>query len=86
MIQKPDWQWDEMQQVGTDYTDLKEVEAYNKRMADFRNVDAENREILTTLDLPAGASVLEIVASTCLRRQLGLKDGNKVKIEILINP
>ena len=33
-----------------------------------------------------GTSVLEIVAPTCLRRQLDLKDGNKVKIEILINP
>ena len=33
-----------------------------------------------------GASVLEIVAPTFLRRQLDLKDGNKVKIEILINP
>jgi len=33
-----------------------------------------------------GTSVLEIVAPNCLRRQLDLKDGNKVKIEILINP
>lgn len=33
-----------------------------------------------------GASVLEIVAPTCLRRQLDLKDGNKIKIQILINP
>jgi riboflavin kinase, archaea type len=29
------------------------------------------------------ASVLEIVAPVCLRKQLGLKDGNKVKVEIL---
>jgi riboflavin kinase len=29
------------------------------------------------------ASVLEIIAPVCLRKQLGLKDGNKVKVEIL---
>ncbi len=29
------------------------------------------------------ASVLEIIASVCLRKQLNLKDGNKVKVEIL---
>jgi len=28
------------------------------------------------------ASVLEIIAPSCLRKQLGLKDGNKVKVEI----
>jgi riboflavin kinase len=33
-----------------------------------------------------GSSVLEIVAPTFLRRQLNLKDGNKVKVEILILP
>ena len=33
-----------------------------------------------------GSSVLEIVAPAFLRRQLNLKDGNKVKVEILINP
>lgn len=33
-----------------------------------------------------GSSVLEIVAPSYLRRQLNLKDGNKIKIEILILP
>ncbi len=33
-----------------------------------------------------GSSVLEIIAPTFLRRQLNLKDGNKVKVEILILP
>lgn len=31
------------------------------------------------------ASVFEIIAPICLRKQLGLKDGNKVKVEILTN-
>ena len=60
----PGWQWNEMQQVGTDYNDLAEVEAYDKRMATFRNVDEENRQILETMKLPAGSAVLEIGCGT----------------------
>jgi ubiquinone/menaquinone biosynthesis C-methylase UbiE len=59
-----DWQWNEMQQVGTDYTDLKEIEAYDERMAGFRDVDAENRALLQTLAIPSGAHVLEIGCGT----------------------
>ena len=59
-----DWQWDEMQQVGTDYADLNEVSAYDARMTEFRDVDAENREILGLLNLPTGAAVLEIGCGT----------------------
>ena len=33
-----------------------------------------------------GSSVLEIISETYLRRKLNLKDGNKVKVEILILP
>lgn len=63
-MKQPEWQWDEMKQIGTDYTDLAEVEAYDRRMATFRNVDAENRAILTMLNLPAGSKVLEIGCGT----------------------
>jgi putative AdoMet-dependent methyltransferase len=60
----PDWQWNEMQQVGTDYTDLKEIAAYDDRMSAFRDVAAENRALLGRLALPNGASVLEIGCGT----------------------
>lgn len=60
----PDWQWDEMQQVGVDYTDIAEVESYDNRMAKLRDVDAENSEMLQIMDLPAGAKVLEIGCGT----------------------
>lgn len=53
-----------MQQVGTDYADLAEVEVYDNRMGTFRDVDAENREMLDALRLPPGASVLEIGCGT----------------------
>ena len=33
-----------------------------------------------------GASVIEIVSPTCLRSRLKLKDGHKVKVDILILP
>lgn len=59
-----DWQWNEMQQVGTDYADLAQVEIYDTRMAAFRDVDGENREMLGLLGLPAGAAVLEIGCGT----------------------
>jgi putative AdoMet-dependent methyltransferase len=60
----PDWHWNEMQQIGTDYNDLTEVEAYDERMATFRDVDEENRRMLETLNLPGGSAVLEIGCGT----------------------
>lgn len=60
----PDWQWNEMQQVGTDYTDVAEIAAYDERMATFRDVEAENREMLDMLALAPGAAVLEIGCGT----------------------
>jgi riboflavin kinase len=42
--------------------------------------------LLTALRTHYDISVLEIIAPVCLRKQLNLKDGNKVKIEVLSNP
>ncbi|HUJ84006.1 MAG TPA: DUF120 domain-containing protein [Candidatus Acidoferrales bacterium] len=39
--------------------------------------------IITALRTHYDVSVLEIIAPVCLRKHLGLKDGNKVKIEVL---
>jgi putative AdoMet-dependent methyltransferase len=63
-MQIPDWQWNEMQQIGTDYADIHEVEKYDERMGAFRDVNTENREMLDMLQLPAGATVLEIGCGT----------------------
>ncbi len=38
--------------------------------------------LVTALRSHYDASVLEIIAPVCLRKQLGLKDGNKVKVEV----
>jgi ubiquinone/menaquinone biosynthesis C-methylase UbiE len=60
----PDWHWNEIQQIGTDYNSLAEVEDYDARMATFRDVDEENRRILAAIALPAGGAVLEIGCGT----------------------
>ncbi len=63
-MHKTEWQWDEMRQIGTDYSDLKEVELYDQRMKSFRDVDLENQEMLSMLQLPKGSAVLEIGCGT----------------------
>jgi len=57
-------QWNELQQVGTDYNDLAEIANYDARMATCRDVDGENKALLATLNLPEKASVLEIGCGT----------------------
>lgn len=62
--QWPAWQWNEIQQVGTDYADVAEVERYEQRMGEFRNLPAEDAAILDRLALPAGSRILEIGTGT----------------------
>ena len=40
--------------------------------------------LITALRSHYDVSVLEIIAPVCLRKQLNLKDGNKVKVEVMI--
>jgi riboflavin kinase len=42
--------------------------------------------LVTALRSHYDVSVLEIIAPVCLRKQLNLKDGNKVKVEVIIVP
>ena len=42
--------------------------------------------LITALRSHYDASVLEIIAPVCLRKQLCLKDGNKVKVEVYTQP
>jgi putative AdoMet-dependent methyltransferase len=60
MNSQPVWQWNEMQQVGTDYADTAQVERYERRMGEFRNLAAEDAAILKILDLPANSRIIEI--------------------------
>ncbi len=60
MTRPPVWQWNEIQQVGTDYSDVGEVERYERRMGEFRDLPAEDAAILAALALPDNSRLLEI--------------------------
>ena len=79
-----------------------EVEAYPAvEIAGFKNEDrsfglvkcypaiVDNKvrgALVTALRSHYDVSVVEIIAPVCLRKQLSLKDGNKVKVEVYIMP
>jgi len=58
------WQYDEFKQVGIDYGDSTEVEAYDSRHAQFRDVDAECTAILDTLAVTKQSVVIELGTGT----------------------
>jgi putative AdoMet-dependent methyltransferase len=64
MADRPAWQWNEFQQLGSDFSDPAEVERYERRMREFRDLAAEDAAILKLLDLPNGSRILEIGAGT----------------------
>jgi ubiquinone/menaquinone biosynthesis C-methylase UbiE len=76
----PNWQWNERQQIGTDYADLVEVSQYDQRMAAIRNFDAENAEILSLLNLSSGDKVLEIGCGTGRFALAAAKTGLEVSV------
>lgn len=45
------WQYDEFQQIGTDYGSEAEVEIYDSRHSDFRDMEAESLRILDLLEI-----------------------------------
>ena len=60
----PPWQWNEFQQIGTDYASEEEVAMYDRRMRKIRDIDAENAGMLDFLRLPPDGAVLEIGTGT----------------------
>ncbi len=64
MAEYPSWQYDEMQQIGKDYDDLAEVEAYDVRHGSFRNVEKENEDILERLQLRSDHVLIEFGSGT----------------------
>jgi ubiquinone/menaquinone biosynthesis C-methylase UbiE len=67
-----------MQQVGTDFASVAEVQVYDERMGGFRDVDAENRGTLKTLALAKGATVLEIGCGTGRFARMAASQGLQV--------
>jgi ubiquinone/menaquinone biosynthesis C-methylase UbiE len=58
------WQYDEATQVGTDYGDQSEVSAYDERMQQLRNTEAEAKDIERALRLAPESTVWEIGTGT----------------------
>ena len=61
---KHPWQYDETIQIGTDYSDPKEVNAYDQRMQKMRDVSAEAKDIQRALSLSSHSVVWEIGTGT----------------------
>jgi cyclopropane fatty-acyl-phospholipid synthase-like methyltransferase len=70
--------WNELQQVGTDYAEASEVERYEKRMSEFRNLAAEDAAILAALALPDNSHILEIGTGTGHFAHAAAKVGHRV--------
>ncbi|MFQ5544181.1 MAG: class I SAM-dependent methyltransferase [Nitrospiria bacterium] len=64
MNQFPSWQFDEMKQIGKDYADLTEVEAFDAFHSKFRNVEKENEAIIKTLSLQEDHTIIEFGTGT----------------------
>ncbi len=64
MKKPPSWQYDEFEQVGVNYENQAEVDAYDSRHAQFRDVDAECASILEVLSLTPQSVVIEIGTGT----------------------
>lgn len=60
----PEWLYDEMKQVGVDYTDTKEVQAYDPGMQKLRNTKKEAEDFINYVGLTAEQAVLEFGAGT----------------------
>jgi ubiquinone/menaquinone biosynthesis C-methylase UbiE len=78
MDQQPIWQWNEMQQVGTDFADVAEVERYEQRMGEFRDLPAEDAAILNTLALTPNSHILEIGTGTGHFARAAARAGHRV--------
>lgn len=64
MSNQPAWQWNENIQVGVDYRNIEEVQAYDARMRTLRDVDAENAQIVEAVGLQPDHTVVEIGTGT----------------------
>lgn len=60
----PKWQYNEMKQVGVDYTDVSEVKGYDLRMKKLRNIQKETEEIINGVGLTREQVLLEFGTGT----------------------
>ncbi|VVB92264.1 Ubiquinone/menaquinone biosynthesis C-methyltransferase UbiE [uncultured archaeon] len=58
------WQYNEMKQVGTDYNDVANVQAYDMQMQKLRDIKKENETIIKTLNLISDRTLIEFGTGT----------------------
>ena len=58
------WYYNEFQPTGLDYSDVLNVESYDRQMQRFRDYKKEAAEIMKLLDLAPEAHILEIGTGT----------------------
>ena len=61
MAERPDWYYDDLRQVGLDFTDADEVAAYDARQG---RDPAQERAALARLELAPGETLLDIGCGT----------------------
>ena len=61
---KHPWQYDEMKQVGTDYSSEEEVAAYDERMSKFRDFESEIADIANSIDLQDDQALIDFGCGT----------------------
>jgi len=64
MSQNPRWYYDELKQVGVDYTDIEEVNVYDLHMQKLRDIETESKSIRELLKIKNSDFVLEIGTGT----------------------
>lgn len=58
------WQYDEFKPVGRDYASQSEVDVYDSSHADFRDIKAESNQVLDTLGIKRGDTVIDYGSGT----------------------
>lgn len=64
MTTRPEWQYDEMKHCGVDYSDLAQVEVYDKRHQRFRDYEQESQTMIDRLGLGANDTVIDLGCGT----------------------
>lgn len=60
----PGWQYNEIKQVGTDYSDTEEVRIYDQNMQKVRDIGEEIRNIISCTGLKGNQTVIEFGTGT----------------------
>ena len=85
MITLNDWLHDEFRQIGKDYSSNDEVAVYDESHAKFRDVPKESKELLDTLSVKPGESLIDFGCGTGVLAIEAARRGLKV-IAIDISP